>query len=270
MMGIPILTSTPTQTGFVLPAKLDQPELLTPGRKPVGNVEINWAHPLTDNLSIAVFATEKGLEDIHQGLQAEVDTSLAKITTSGITRDYQGLYRTVYPNNDRYHAGSLGISVFAIMDTPSVFNSYGAIAACQLSTTTHGWEFRLGKDSGDSKILFHKADSNYRQFYASESSLLSTNSNGNKILVTSGPNIEDIPTFYVNDTSYTGIVGAGNTTGAIGSSATSKLFLGRRYDNGTRHFSGISVVFAWKRELTSAEAFSISANPYQFLKPVHA
>lgn len=39
-MGIPLIGSIPKETSFLLPDKLAQPELLAPGRKPVGNVKI--------------------------------------------------------------------------------------------------------------------------------------------------------------------------------------------------------------------------------------
>lgn len=41
----------PLPTGYNLPdARFDMPELLTPGRKPIGPVKIDWSHPIANQL----------------------------------------------------------------------------------------------------------------------------------------------------------------------------------------------------------------------------
>lgn len=70
-MGIPLLHTTPTQRGFVLPenSRLEQPELLYPGRKPVGNVAIDFSNKAAEGL-IASWIFNNSFVDIVSGITA--------------------------------------------------------------------------------------------------------------------------------------------------------------------------------------------------------
>jgi len=53
MIIVPPPVAEPDQTVWT-PGKLMQPELLIPGRKPVGEVEIDWANPLAKGLILCM------------------------------------------------------------------------------------------------------------------------------------------------------------------------------------------------------------------------
>lgn len=58
-MGIPLIGTLAAPTDFSLPdARFDMPELLTPGRQPIGPVKINWSHPLAAGLKEFGVATQ--------------------------------------------------------------------------------------------------------------------------------------------------------------------------------------------------------------------
>lgn len=238
--------------------------LWLPNQQPNFPVEVDCSDPLTRGMRGA-FTSQGFMRDEFNAVQAASDNSTQKRTLSGAQRDYASLQRTTFPNRADYGLSSAStVVVIADVDT---LTDYGALISCQNTTTTNGWELRLGNTATDSRIISHRANTSEKQFAASAGNLIAAGSRRNFISV-SYPNssVESVPTFNVNGVSYTGSATVGSATGPF-TASTAQLAIGARL-GGTTSLDG-AVLFAglWSRVLSFSELESIRLNPWKIFRP---
>ena len=239
------------------------PHLVQP-QYPVG---IDRSNPLTVGLS-GVFSplTSGGMRNLVAGVFPTSDTGTLRVTRKGVLRDYVSGQKSTFANRADYGlAGAMTIVVIADVDT---LTNYGALVSCQDTTTTNGWELRLGFGVTDSRILMHRANTDLRQYTAAASNLILAGSLNNFIAVTfPSAAVDTAPTYNINGVQYFGALISGSATGAAIAS-TSTLDIGARASGGTQLDGGVQLVLLWNRALSFAELEQIRANPWQIFPPL--
>ena len=184
--------------------------------------------------------------------------------------DYSGgVYQRWRGANRRYALTSpLGATIVALV-TVDAFTNYGGIIACQQTTTTNGWEFRLGGNaSTDSLILCHRSHaSGFRQAAAVINQI--DNSNPSFLAVNWRDNLIENPPYCLtpNTTTVTQWANlAGSGTGAITVSSSSELWIGRRYDGATYLDGGIHLIALFDRSLPFGDMYDLREDPFQVIE----
>jgi hypothetical protein len=92
--------------GFFIPdPRFEMPQLFEPGRKPVGNVEIDWNHPMTRKLEAYLYAIPGGVIDLVSGrLMTKVNSP-----STGIYNPHSGIATTTN-GTDSYYLLEFGYS----------------------------------------------------------------------------------------------------------------------------------------------------------------
>lgn len=237
-------------------------ELMYPNRKPVGEVKIDWNHKLAKDLALCYFSTSEGFIDLVSGTKAAPDGSNKGLNLEGLFRDYDTTNASNFKPNDF----GAGFSIFAKLNIKSL-TSYSFIAGCQDTTTTNGWELRLGTTTTDSNLHLHQANVNYKAWKGDVNLPLSGLSH--TIAITSSGVVDTIPTGMVDRTIINFIDGGGNGGTGLINYGSNETYLGSRYDGVTALDGGIYLYCMWGngRRLSYTEMRSMRLHPYQFLVP---
>lgn len=248
---------------------LKAPELLIPKRKPTGRVELDWTHPLTRDLKVAVVfnAALQPPVNLVDGVPLS-STAKPTPTADGYLWDEVDDFWAV--DDLTLYSGGVTVATYAKFTDNAgsafqYFISYGNFAAVD---SFNLYLVESGTVTTHNDILFKPyqaaADSARTiDYYTSEDvskHIIARHTNSNLGLRCSLL-LDGVPS------GSAGIPDAQITPG------TSKpLYIGKRTDSNTaRYFGGsIDYVFVWDRPLRDDEAAAFGKNPYQFLKPVGA
>lgn len=237
--------------------------------QPTGPVTVDWNSPFAQWLAFFIAPIGGTLQEVVRAAGTASNSSTRRATTDGMAADYANQQST-FSHNAKYDI--LGpITLITCVDVDTLTN-YGAIISKNSGTTTNlPYELRIGDGATDSQIGFVRANSNYRAFRASTSNTLSAGSQRNIVAVTQTANIQNSPIFYVNGTTYSGVV-SGTAPGGTGSGAPTSnsglLYIGKRGDGVTYLDGAIRWVVGFSRILSANEIAVFSANPYQIFRPL--
>lgn len=223
---------------------------------------------LTNQLSAVFVAGGSGLIDVVSGATPTSNGGSSRFGQSGVLQTYNGSVNTQFGGNPRYWLTS-AMTIVVIFDLDALAN-YNCLLSCSSTSSTNGWELRLGFGPTDSRVIATRAGSSFNQYAASASNLLSAGSKNNFVAVTY-PNglttdITTPPTFDVNGTSFSGTLLTGNPSVASGV-PNAPLYVGNRTDGVTPFSGGILFAGLWNRQLSFSELESIRANPWQVFAP---
>ena len=235
-------------------------------RQPQFPAPIDWNNPVTLGLQ-ATFSPVMGVmfdTSLSGAVRSTVDTGTMQVSDPGVSRGYTAGQRSTFASSSRY--GLTGAMTIVVIFDANTLTNYSALLSCQDTTTTNGWEFRLGASSGSSEVLMHRANAaDYRQF-ATAANRFTAGSKNNFVAVTCAPTIETAPVVYANGILYNTASIAGAITGSP-TASTSTLDIGARA-SGTTQLDG-AVLFAalWSRALSAAEIESLRRNHAQVYQP---
>ena len=235
-------------------------------RQPQFPAPIDWSNPVNIGLQ-ATFSPVMGVmfdTSLSGAIRSTVDTGTRQVSDPGVSRGYTAGQRSTFASSSRY--GLTGAMTIVVIFDANTLTNYSALLSCQDTTTTNGWELRLGASSGSSEVLMHRANAaDYRQF-ATAANRFTAGSKNNFLAVTCAPTIETAPVVYANGILYNTASIAGAITGSP-TASTSTLDIGAR-TAGTTQLDG-AVLFAalWSRALSAAEIESLRRNHAQVYQP---
>jgi hypothetical protein len=259
-MQLPLIHTTPTQTGFTLPNKLESPELLYPGRKPVGDVRIDWEHPLARGLRVLYLPQgASSIPDVTgnlppfqspdsdtragpNGLATGFSTAYETESHIGVVEDYK--FPFTIAMRVRMDASSNDTSEMCGYDGGDDEHAYFEMVAWQISFDYVGsWT--------SAKITLTRALAIGEDYLLIFRSFSGTDHRLTAHEYTTGWQDED-----VNNTD----LGAKSLSEGISNFgfAHQSPVVGRR----------VSAVYVWKEALSDVLVASLIKDPYQFLKPV--
>ena len=229
-------------------------------RQPRGVAAINLAHPLAQGL--VGFWTPIGgrFVDVLDYSTPSANTASASVSAKGHTTLYNNT-RTTYAHKSRYDV--LGdITIAAEVDVVSL-TGFGAILQKNNSdTTTLPYEFRIGKSSTTSDLVFVRGNTTFARFEGAEGDQISAGQTAFVAVTQDGSSIGTTPVFYVNGKTVASGAKIGTGTGAATTNSGS-LYLGSRFDSVTYSNYAALYVALWSRSLSRAEIASFRANPWQ-------
>ena len=236
---------------------LREPNLLVPGKKPVGMVKIDWSHPLTRGLRTAILYDGLSLsphfiyDDIggfaweNGGILSGADTHGKYQTSAGINR----FISTKTFSNIGLVDGVTCLSVVSFKITSVDIGLFGSTSTVpQVFLDTSGGNLRLALYTGTASV-YSSVEYSSAQYLQCAYSINA---------------ITDIGNSYVNGKQTHDDVGIGTSAmaGAI-------EFAGASTKSGLLNNSNSQVYssFLWKGILSNSELQSLSLDPYQFLIP---
>lgn len=177
---------------------------------------------------------------------------------------FASLQSTIHAGNyDLINAS--GYSIVVVFDLISVIN-FSALAGKATSTTSDGYELRLGEGDDESSILMHRANgSGYRQWTQSGNEFFS-GSYDNFLGVTCTDNlIETAPTYCVNGEIIVADSQINSGTGAA-SGTSQSLYLGGRQHGSTGINGAIKLLALYDTHVDPLYLQELNDNPNQILK----
>jgi len=255
---------------FVSSKQIYTPDLLVPGRKPVGPVAIDWRLPITKDLKFCFYPTDRNLRDLVSGRGPNAWVNNATntwdvhprgnslpsfIRSSGLalhTRSYVGLgIRYAVDNVDP--TKGITLAFFYLPDVSHVYD--------------RGWG--IGNTSGDYLRYYEKTASQI-QWSSSGfgggggAGISPSRATGEAVLSGIRSNYNDtVDAAYGNQEVTLGTFTAANGINEIW------FGLNNRTTTDTAYGSYYITMF-WNRKLSRMEWQSLRKNPYQFIKPVGA
>lgn len=198
--------------------------------------------------------------DALHGKLPTVDTSTIRVDHDAILSDYADQDTRFSLIND-YTLTGKPMTLVVICDVDTLTN-FGAMISCQSTTTTNGWEFRIGLSGTSSEILYHRANTTFKQFGTTGNKLTAGTKNNFIAVTTPDDQVEVAPTIYVNGQEFSTVAKGGSGTGSM-TDSTGNLFLGRRDGAVTKLDGAIKLVAMWNKTLTFTELESLRKNPWQ-------
>jgi len=239
---------------ITLPDKLvREPNLLIPGRKPTGPVEIDWSHPLTNGLRTChIFQSTRDLVDNVNGallVSAKIERNL--LNSAGTANS--GMYTGTLSK----HSGE--ITILAQIKPSSVSGVQQIYAADDSAPPMiRSWQFRLNAANVE-VITFAGAV----RATAGATTLLVDN----WATVGASHSSGGADIVYLNGV----IDNTGTNTGALATDLNCPHGIGARPQDSTElrepYGGDIAYVYQWDIVLSSAQVADLTRNPYQFLKP---
>jgi len=233
---------------LILPdPRMEMPELLEPGRKPIGPVEINWLHPISRNLEYCQLFQP----DMRNIVNGRADTIGGNVEIRGDYAYFPGgtINDIVTVNTDFDQKIGTAFSVFAI-------------ASFEVSASANPVLIARG-DTGASEWMFRRRNNNDLTLY------IGVDLAGDPITTAQKTSVaftydrfqvggEDIDLFQDG-------IDTGGTGGAtLDASLTAKqLTIGCGDANSGRIFKGcIYAIFGWSRKITAGEIAEMHRHPY--------
>ena len=240
---------------LILPdSRLEQPELLYAGRKPAGNVKIDWTHPLTKGLVGYWLFTESLPINLVENKELSAGTTDSYIQRSAlISPNIQAATDSVL-THEEINLSIKGASCIVRLRGDSIQNAYGSISCLNsIDAITNGFaigwqgsniETHYQRSSGSTTKSFPKPDG---VFTISAST---TTGNVHELII--GGEIAVLPN---TDFWYWGV-----------GLCSSNDYLSTRGD-----FTGEYYMYAvYNYTLPIESLLSLNRDPYQFLIPAHA
>jgi len=261
--------------------KIEQPNLLEPGRKPSGSLMVDWSHPITKGLKSAVLTPFTGghTNDLVLGQWRKIDGGTSSGTlgaTSGLrpVRGEVEIGTNLWFKNDSNKCSSGAFPRTILAD--QIYTDDGASENQYLfssGASATGNCFRIRLDRGNSYQLRLEVVGGFKVF--NTGSLVGTRHMIGVVLPSEGNNATDC-IGYVDGEEYSAaalqasrVLNTTSTNLAIFVSdpeETSNSPSTSGYGSASKP-GKLNWVYYWERALSHAEIKSIYRDPYQFLMP---
>jgi len=243
---------------------LREPNLLIPGKAPVGSVKIDWSHPLSAKLVAAVIITNRGAEDLVSRIAAQNGANITQgVSPSGNrhltgdgTQTSAGSVSFVDGENGLQGSGPHSVVAKLYMPADIVHNRYilGQRGPSYIGT----WFF---KHLATSKInIAHYASNWVYNFISTGWPYDTWNTVGYS---TDGASGTDLNVYRDGGYYQTGTT---LLVTDLSNTANDLHFIGETVDDKNANPS-VEYLYLYQRELSDAEHESIANDPYQFLIP---
>jgi hypothetical protein len=237
---------------------LREPNLAVPTKKPVGNVEIDWEHPLTEGLEFTTLC--RGIYD------GSVDNNSQVIAVGGTPEQERGgiAFNSSSSEYIRFEDGNITqsypITFFAVVYIPATFTSCRAISFADASNPDY--YFQLTTTSSSNDVAYsHRGGSASSSVFISRGGVVK----GGAINVIAGVSAaSNDHKVYLNGE----LVGTNTNTQNVFDKTMDRLTVGAildstpSYGNGTVHCATV-----FNKALSPGEVANISRDPYQILIP---
>lgn len=251
---------------FLPPKHVRSPELLIPGRKPVGPVEIDWTHPLSKSLVFCCVLTPTGTFDLVSGKQLSYSGTHTPGSRGGemmwVFDGASDNFQLDQPPNMADMGGSMTVLWRGALDT--VTSKVHVFAGCHATTngsSNNYFDFRT--DSSGNAVCVRADSAGYA---INDGPQLTANALLTVTYKVTG-GTSTAGTFCVNGKSTAASISTDTSSNGT-PSTTEPIWIGQRRDSGSICLQGgMSMVAGWSRELTDTENESVTLNPFQFLKP---
>jgi hypothetical protein len=252
--------------GFFIPdQRFEMPELLEPGRKPVGPVVIDRNHYLSRGIvGCYIFNDGAHTTDL-AGNNHGVDVG---DVIRGVKKNGKYVYTLNQNGDDRIDLGSITsdnplsgqatqeMSVYALFEWSTEVAFPRIIDKSTSGNAAGGWAFY--PDTGNQRMRFHVSGASVSYGNLGSMSVGQTYGLG----VSAKSNDSD---FYKDGAS---IVAGGNNSFTIPTTTARCAISQWNHATTNRHYSApIYCVFGWDRKLSAAEHKSLHQDPYQMLIP---
>jgi hypothetical protein len=245
-------------TALILPNRYANRELLYPGRKPVGNVEIDWSHPLAKGLKHFYLLGPNGTTDL---VTRGVGTNNG-VSYKGDIADFDGASDYISVPSEALFLPDGAFTLAWRSDLDSIINSYNGL-------------FTPAKDSAgtDNCNLFASSNNQWYPFsfrhvnptYGIKTTRWNPNTFGTSALGDHFWAIKWDGTSQANDTYrlFKDDLDAAHYNNG-GSLSVNETSIGRY--NATHEIDGrLYYLAVWGRELSNADLFEYRHGPYQIL-----
>lgn len=242
--------------------RFERPELFEPQTVPAGFYVYKRDNKYADAVSALFYHFGDVLYDVVNLFRPTSDSATVRCTQYGSAADYND-QQTAFPNIPAYHL--TGAATWLVVYDVDALTDYSALVSCADTSTTNGWEIRIGSGPNDAGVLFHRAGSSFEQHH-STSAIHSAGSKNNFLAVSVVDGlIQTVPSIWINSSS----VSTSRTQSATGaaSSPSDPLYIGKREDGVTKLNGAIRFVGLFNRALSFAETDEIRVNLNQFLIP---
>lgn len=243
---------------------LREPALLAPNRLPIGNAVLR-RDGLARGLTACFVADGGTLREVIGGVSPSADTaSGSRAILGALGPEYSGAsgVNTRFAGEARFApVNGTGLTIAAWFDVDTLTN-YSAIAAFQQTTTTDGWELRLGGAGGVTG-----SDINFAQFngvgvraWRSGANRYSAGQRQAYIACSrDGQQIQTAPLIHWGTGSAVASASVGGAVGDMTVPASRELYVGHRYDNVTRLDGAVGMLLIYDRALSAAELDALYA-----------
>ena len=236
---------------------LREPNLLVPGKKPIGPVKINWGHPLSDGLM--AFTLLESLNPYIYGLEVLASTQSGVLTT--VTQDGYGI-ETTASQNDYISLGSAD-ALFPDSDKTTIVLIRRLSSSSPPNSTSFGYHVSNG-----SRVLANLPhNGNYYFDYGS------TTTGRTSISVTVAA-VYEVLIFVAGSSKGREIwqngVRIASTPTSLGSrplASSSDFYIGSAQNSGVSPGESIYAFGIFDSEWSDIKCIEFTNNPYQFLIP---
>ena len=247
---------------LILPGSFEMPELSHPGRQPVGNVKIDWDHPLARGLTSYIIRPFKhdlvtDIDTVVSGGAVEIISNKGKIldcdNVNAHIRTSSILDRQKSPEGTTIFVGKI-VSAGVINQNPTLFG-----IVYDTANNTPWVSLQLVRRAGGNVNLLYNDNGTFRDISSGAYTL-------DEYVVYAGTVKSGKAKVYQN-----GIEKASSALAStIQYTATSFIAFGGGHNTAINQNAGdeASVGMLYNRALIDSEIFSISKNPYQVLIPV--
>jgi hypothetical protein len=249
---LPKFETTKLTSSAIPEAKAITPELLIPGRKPIGPVEINWQHSLSQGLIRAYL-----LPGVAEQRDLVIGTRISGTTLSEEGKSKFNGTNQVFQESDTLSA-DLNVTNISVasrfrLDSGTDANYY--VAQRYDSTDTDGWWIKRDVTTDKWEFTVKVAGS------GTPAKSLNTSVQGEWVQMVGTYNGTSTNS-YINGESIEIQVDVLGNMDII----TEPLYIGANVTS--NYFNGlIDYLFIWDRPLSNVEIQSFNTDPYQFLKP---
>ena len=259
--------------------RIEEPNLLIPGRKPAGPVEINWSHPMTKGLKLCPWFSE-GRDSIPDLVGGQWDRTTGNPGTPGkvdagdfgslpASRGLVGLDDTVIYQHSSYYWGGEpdGPRTLIVDQKYSRWSGNQYLFAIGQQAAGFLWRVRM-----QNNLFSHDIQGGWKLFNDSE---LHGNRNVYALVQPSSSTDVVDAIAYRNLEALT--VNSSQSRTLNTSSSFRPLLFGstpnlptagtKGYGNSSSDFGQINYLYFWERDLSEKEIQSLFFDPYQYLVP---
>ena len=234
--------------------RFEAPELLDSGRKPIGNVVIDWSHPFLSKYELIHFFVASASSTFSDLVHGKCEVSAANPEAG-----------------QAYFQGSIGGTIKATVDE-SVSNTDCTVLSRQQSITGGGaFPAIWGKgDTGGDEMMLRFSSSTIINWYQGGSVASATISAGTYNTVTCAYDHSASTSATRNSMHVNGVLQTSSITSTRNISTTKKFEIGNA-DSGiatNRHLKGfIDYVIVFRSAMSDDDQSELHRNPYKFLIP---
>ena len=241
---------------YVIPdPRWEEPNLLIPGKKPIGPVVVDWSHPITRALSVCLVPMGGICSNLADASQQSVVT---EGTQSGPKIVFNGSQYAVVPV-DHIAAGTDRTLMFFSDFQEAGADAWAGVFTMPNNSGAGNWFGCFQRTSSSSALTVYADNQTFNVGTFSDYPA------GTVKTAIYTDSTRRVSTYADTDTIADNV--AKGTGGRNAISPDPTLHLNASRGGGARGVQDFYAAFVWARALRDAERFSMTRNPYQFLIP---